>query len=338
MIGCRYNAKNTLDKNYLYFAQAQGTVIQAESEVMDVYPLSADGSKAVNGDGSHGYGITWRTSTGGKGKGEFKTKGIVFSAGVMGTVKLLLKLKKKNSLPNLSDRLGADIRTNSEAIIVVTSSDESVNHSKGVAIGSILNTDDHSHLEPVRYPPGSGFWRLLMMPQAVGNNIATRLFRVVAEMVLHPIESFKTLTVKDWAKQSVSLLFMQSIDSTLKFKRGLFGMMTTSLDNGPAPTAFIPEAKDLADRYGKKINGKPMTLLTETLFGIPTTAHILGGSVMGSNVNEGVIDKNQNVFGYKNMLVCDGSAISANVGVNPSLTITALSERAMSKIANKVDA
>jgi cholesterol oxidase len=130
---------------------------------------------------------------------------------------------------------------------------------------------------------------------------------------------------------------MQTINSTLRFSRGPFGIMKSSIDKGEQPTAFIPEALTLARQYAKIVNGKPMVLFSETLLGIPTTAHILGGAVMGKDHTEGVIDKNNRVFGYKNMLVCDGSMISANPGVNPSLTITALAERAMSKIKPKCE-
>jgi cholesterol oxidase len=128
---------------------------------------------------------------------------------------------------------------------------------------------------------------------------------------------------------------MESIDSTLSFKRNILGGMKTNLDTGPAPTAFNPKAQELAHHVEDIIDGKAMVMSSETLFGIPTTAHILGGACMGKNDSEGVIDKDNHVFNYKNMLVCDGAMISANPGVNPSLSITAIAERAMSKIPNK---
>ncbi len=206
--------------------------------------------------------------------------------------------------------------------------------SDGIAISSILHTDDHSHLEPVRYPSGSGFWRLLGAPLVHGRSVLTRLLNVVIDLMLHPIRNLKVYFVRDWAKRTQILLFMQTLDSTLRLEQGVFGMKTAA-EQGNRPTACIPEAGDLARRYAALVNGKPVVLLTETLFGIPTTAHILGGAVMGRAGDEGVIDKDNKVFGYENMYVCDGSMISANPGVNPSLTITALSERAMSKIPEK---
>lgn len=327
MTGCRHNAKNTLDKNYLYFAEKKGARIQAESEVTDVAPLG-------NEDGSGGYRVSWRQSTRYFGrKGSFTCKGVVFSGGVLGTVKLLLKLKKK-SLPRLSDKVGRGVRTNSESLIGITTTDKNTVFSDGIAIGSILHTDAHSHLEPVRYAAGSGFWRILMSPMVAGPNALVRLWRVLKDLALHPVRGLKTYFVDDWAKRTQILLFMQTINSTLRFRRGLFGL-GSAMEQGAAPTAFIPEAKELADKYARIAGGKPTVLLTETLLGIPTTAHILGGAIMGRDASEGVIDKDNRVFGYRNMFVCDGSMITANPGVNPSLTITALSERAMSKIPAK---
>lgn len=325
MLGCRHNSKNTLDKNYLHLAQQHGAAIQAESEVIDVIPL--DGAT-----GGQGYRVKWQSSTSlFKKKGEFTAKGVVFAGGVLGTIKLLLKLKQ-SSLPNLSGKLGADIRTNSESLVGVTTPDKNTTFSNGVAIGSILHTDEDSHLEPVRYPDGSGFWRLLMAPMGSGGNPVQRAAKILSDIILHPVENMRIYFVDSWARRTQILLFMQTINSTLRLSLGPFGMLKTALDTGNAPSAFIPQAMKLSHQYAKIVNGKPMVLFTETLLGIPTTAHILGGAVMGRDATEGVIDKDNRVFGYENMLVCDGSMISANPGVNPSLTIAAMTERAMSKI------
>jgi cholesterol oxidase len=324
MIGCRHNAKNTLDKNYLYLAAQLGVVIQAEAEVCDVKPVGAS-------DGSEGYQVTWRSSTFLLNKKRaVSCKGIVFSGGVLGTVPLLLKLKR-TSLSGLSDMVGAQVRTNSESLIGVTTFDKDTVFSDGIAISSILHTDEHSHLEPVRYPAGSGFWRLFGLPLSHGRNIFVRLGRSFWNIIRNPVQSVKVYFVDDWAKRTQILLYMRTLDSTLRFSKGIFGMKT-STEQGEHPTAFMPEAKDLAERYAAIVDGKPMVLVSETAFGIPTTAHILGGAVMGKDRTEGVIDKDNRVFGYENMYVCDGSMISANPGVNPSLTITAIAERAMSRI------
>ena len=324
MTGCRYNAKNTLDKNYLYFAQKNGVLIQAESEVYDVIPI--DGS-----NGSQGYKIRWKSSTRiFKKKGEFTAGAVIFAGGVLGTVTLLLKLKKL-SLPNLSDRVGCAIRTNSESLCGVTTFDKHTVFSDGISIGSILHTDKNSHLEPVRYSAGSGFWRILMSPLVFGKNIFFRFANIIYDWLKHPVQNLRVFFIDDFAIRTQILLFMRTIESTLRFSRGLFGMKST-LESGSPPTAFIPDAKKYAEQYSKIVNGKPVTLITETLFGMPTTAHILGGAVMGKDAGEGVIGKDNRVFGYENMYVCDGSMISANPGVNPSLSIMAITERAVSKI------
>jgi cholesterol oxidase len=328
MTGCRYNAKNTLDKNYLYFAQKNGVVIQAESQVYDVIPINRN-------DGSQGYKIHWKSSTKiFKKKGEFTTRAVIFSGGVLGTVKLLLKLKE-SSLGGLSDKMGCNIRTNSESLCGVTTFNKHTEFSNGISIGSILHTDENSHLEPVRYSAGSGFWRILMSPLVFGRNIFFRFLNIIYNWLRYPIQNLRVFLIDDFAKRTQILLFMRTIESTLRFSRGLFGMKS-NLETGSPPTAFIPDAKKYAEQYSKIVNGKPVTLITETLFGMPTTAHILGGAVMGKDVGEGVIDKDNHVFGYENLYICDGSMISANPGVNPSLTIMALTERAMSKIPSKV--
>jgi len=330
MIGCRFNAKNSLDKNYLHLAEGVGATIQPEAEVCDVVPSGAP-------DGSEGYRVTWRSSTALlASKRSITCCGVVFAGGVLGTIPLLLKLRNR-SLPNLSSKVGEGARTNSESLIGVTTFDKGTVFSDGVAISSILHTDEHSHLEPVRYPAGSGFWRIMILPLVSGRNMIVRIVKIVIDLLLHPVKNLKVYFVDDNAKRSQILLYMRTIDSSLRFSRGLFGMKSTA-EEGKGPTPFMPEAHDLALRFAKIVNGKPTVLLTETLFGIPTTAHIMGGAVMGKDAAEGVIDKDNRVFGYQNMFVCDGSMISANPGINPSLTITALAERAMSKIEQRASA
>ncbi|MBE0621661.1 MAG: GMC family oxidoreductase [Burkholderiales bacterium] len=324
MTGCRHNAKNSLDKNYLYLAEKLGAVIQPESLVTDVRPLGA-------ADGADGYAVDWQPSATRKGAGgTIRCRGAVFAGGVLGTVELMLKLKE-SSLPRLSDRLGYGVRTNSEALIPVTVPDGKSVFSDGVAIGSILHTDEHSHLEPVRYAAGSGFWRLGMGPRVYHPNGFVRALKLIGDWLAHPVMNLKVLFVDDWAKRTQVLLFMQTIDSTLRLVRGRF-RLSTRLDVGPAPTSFMPEATDLSERYAAIVGGKPVALVSDTLLGVASTAHILGGACMGRDAAEGVIDSDNRVFGYRNLYVCDGSMISANPGVNPSLSITAISERAMSKV------
>ncbi len=328
MTGCRYNAKNTLDKNYLYLAQQLGAEILAEMEVFNVTVLGAE-------DGSDGYKIEFKSSIVKKKKESITSKGVIFSGGVVGTVPLLLKLKE-NSLPNLSAYVGKNIRTNNESLLVVTSTDKNPkDYSKGLAIGSILHTDENSHLEPVRYGEGSSFFRLLTMPLVYHKYTLFRFLGILGLALKKPVKLFKTIFANNYAKRTTVLLFMQTLDSSLRLKLGKITKMKTEQEDGPKPNAFIPEALTLGKIFGKKVKGIPYANFTDVLLGTPTTAHILGGSVMGENASKGVIDKHCKVFGYKNMLVCDGSMISANPGVNPSLTITAISEYGMSKIPNK---
>lgn len=327
MTGCRYNAKNTLDKNYLHLAQQLGVDIIAENEVSMVAPTG-------NSDGSEGYKVTYNSSTKWFSKNNtMETNGVVFSGGVLGTIPLLLKLKD-TSLPHLSSKVGDDVRTNNEALILNVTLDKEKDLSKGIAIGSIIDLDKNSHLEPVKYGAGSGFWRLMMMPMVSEKNFFLRIIKLIIIPFTDPIKWFKVMFVNDFAKRSSVLLFMQNLDSTLRFKNGLFGM-GTKLSKGKAPSAFIPEAHAIAKKHAKETNSKSVVMWTETVTGIPSTAHILGGAVMGKDTNTGVIDKDNKIFGYNNMFVCDGSMISANPGVNPSLSITAITERAMSKIVKK---
>jgi cholesterol oxidase len=258
---------------------------------------------------------------------------VVFSGGVLGTVRLLLKLKR-SSLPRLSERIGHDVRTNSESLMGVMTMAKGERYSDGVAIGSIVQTDEHSFLEPVRYPSGSGFWRLFMAPVAHGRTMVLRIGQMLFDLVRHPVMNLRIYSVDNWAERTQILLYMRTIDGTLRLAAGRFGLRSRT-EQGAPPTAFMPEARGLAERYAAIVKGKPMVLVSETLLGIPTTAHILGGAVMGRDASEGVIDSDNRVFGYRELFVCDGSAVSANPGVNPSLTIAAIAERAMSRVPAK---
>lgn len=328
MTGCRHDAKNTLDKNYLYLAQKRGAEIIAEQEVYGVTPLDHQ-------TGAQGYEVLLKSSTRlFKRKQKFTSRGLVFSGGVMGTIKLLLKLKT-TSLPNLSNSLGDYIRTNNETLISVSKLDKNIDISKGIAIGSILQTDENSHLEVVRYSEGSSFWKLLHLPYSTAKNPISRLFFALLSFIKTPLDYFKIYLRNNWSKSTVVLLFMQTIDSTLKFKRNLFGWMVSSVSFGKKPSPFIPESIALTKSYSRITGGKETSFLLESIAGIPSTAHILGGAVMAKDSNTGVIDKNNRVFGYENMWIIDGSMISANPGVNPALSITAIAEHAMDQVSVK---
>jgi cholesterol oxidase len=330
MIGCRFNAKNTLDKNYLWLAERRGARILADTEVT-----------AVRARREGGYRVEARTDRGpSRGRRRaFHARGVVLAGGVLGTLELLLRMKEeRDGLPRLSDALGRMVRTNSESLIGVTTRDGRRDLSRGIAIGSILHTDAHSHVEPVRYPRGSGFFRSMVLPHAPGAAIGERLREMARRFAAAPARHLAALLTSDWARSTQILLFMQTLDGTLRFRlgrdlaSGFRRSLVSEHDAGEAPRSFIPVATAVADRFADEIDGVPMSLATEVLFGAPTTAHILGGACIGKDAEHGVIDRDQRVFGYDDLYVVDGSAVSANPGVNPSLSITAMAERAMSKI------
>lgn len=322
MLGCRHNAKNTLDKNYLYLAEQLGLQVETDIEVTALRALE-----------DTGYRIE------AKQRGQTKTftaRRVILAGGVLGTVPLLLKMKADpTGLPRLSARLGDFVRTNSESIIAVVSEQRERDFSEGIAISSILHTDEHSHLEPVRYSSGSGFWRLLTAPHVNGERLVTRSANLLRLIARQPRKVLKAFLVPDYARHTMILLYMRTLEGTLRLKLGRKGRLTTGRGSGPQATANIPEADALAERIATKIDGLPTSIVTESFLGIPTTAHILGGCCMGDSAQTGVIDAQHRVFGYDGLFVIDGSAVSANPGVNPSLTITALAERAMSLIPHK---
>jgi cholesterol oxidase len=314
MLGCRVGAKNTLDRNYLYLAERLGAQVRAETTV-----------EAVRPDGRGGYVVEARHA----GEGlRFAARRVILSGGVLGTVDLLLRMKADpQGLPNLSDQVGRMVRTNSESILGVTAGNDA-DFTEGVAIGSILHTDAVSHLEPVRYPAGSGLFRVMILPHAAGASLPARLLASARYGLTRPLSMARAFTVRDWSKSTAILLYMRATDGTLAFRRTALGLGTT-VDQGEPPTAYLPEASGLAQAFADKLGGTVVNLFTETVANIPTTAHILGGACIGRTAGEGVIGPDHQVHGYPGLYVCDGSAVSANPGVNPSLTITAMTERAM---------
>lgn len=335
MTGCRHNAKNSLDKNYLYLAQKRGVQILAETEVNDVLPSGAS-------DGSQGYIVTMHTgrSPWRRQKRTVQAGAVVFAGGVTGTIPLLFDLKEKGHLPNLSPKLGHDVRTNNEALAPVTAlNSKGVDYTQGVCIGSIVNIDEHSHLEPIHYGISSSTWRLLVWPYVSGRTLWERFVNLGRELLLNPIRNLRTLFARKWGKQTIYLLFMQHLESTLQFRRNRFGFLSThvppeSIED--APSCDMPMVDDIVERVENIMDGKATRSNLEVLLGAPTTAHILGGAVMGCDESQGVVDDKGRVFNYRNMYVCDGSMVSANPGVNPSLSITAISEHIMAGIPAKM--
>ena len=332
MIGCRYGAKNTLMKNYLWFAEKLGVKIHSERQVVDIRPVGSE-------DGAEGYELA--TERAGaifrRRRRTFRARGVVLAAGALGTNKLLRNAKHRSSLPKLSGRLGHLVRTNSESILAVTAPDSSRDFAKSIAITSSIYPDPDTHVEVVTYGKGGdSVSRLFTLMTGDGTRL-TRPILWMGQIIRHPLKFLRILWPVGWSERTVILLVMQSLDNAMRLipKRKLFGrgvrIQTQQDPERPNPT-FIPAANKVAEWFAKETGGIAQSGLTEALGNTPTTAHILGGAVIGSDPETGVIDPEHRVFGYENLLVCDGSAVPANPGVNPSLTITAMAERAMAAI------
>jgi cholesterol oxidase len=327
MIGCRHSAKNTLDKNYLYFAEKLGVEVLSERQVT-----------GITEDPKGGYEIRTERSTAwfNKDRKTFRSRGLIVSAGALGTTRLLLNCKRRGLLPRLSPRLGHYVRTNSEAIICVTSTNKVNNFADGIAITSSIDLLDGTHVEVVTYNKGSDTLSGLATLMVDGGGRVPRFIKFLGEVVKQPLSFLRSLIPFGWAQGTVILLCMQTKENHLELRLTGNSVLVSKLAKGARkiPT-YIPAAHELARAIAKNVDGYPQSGIFEILFDIPTTAHIMGGAVMGESPKDGVIDEKNRVFGYDNFYVIDGSMIGANLGVNPSLTITALSERAMSFIPTK---
>ena len=332
MVGCRVGAKNTLLKNYLWFAERQGATVLAEHAVVDVRPIGA-------ADGSNGYEVT--TERPGawflKRRRAFTARGVVFAGGALGTGELLATLKHGGSLPNISDRLGELVRTNSESILAVTLPDDRLKPWADVAISASIHPDPDTHIEFCTYGKGGDFMTFLLAPLTGNGTRLTRPLMLLREIARHPLRFVKGRWPFGWSKRTLIVLVMQSSDNAMAFRarRRWFGrgwaIGTEQDPEKPNPT-FIPKANEAAEFLARHTGGIAQSGVLEATMNIPTTAHILGGAVIGADASRGVVDVNNRVFGYRNMLICDGAAMPGNPGVNPSLTITALAERAMALV------
>ena len=335
MMGCRHGAKNTLDVNYLYLAEKHGAQIIPETKVVDVKPLH----DAL--DGSLGYEVFTVNSTSllPQARKRITCRGVVFSASSLGTMELLFHLKHSRSLPNISDFLGNHVRTNSESLIGVRIPGHVDDLSKGVAIGSGVYIDDHTHIEAVRYPEGSnamGFLSTVLTHGRPGpTRIASWFVSLIKSFFRRPLHTLRLLAPWRWARECIILLCMQALDAhiNMRWRRTWWLPFRKHLvSEGMNIPTYIPQANEFAEKFARLTGGTAMSMLPEILFNVPGTAHCLGGCVIADSPQNGVVDSRHRVFGYKNMYVCDGSVVAANLGVNPSLTITALAERAMSFI------
>ncbi len=320
MIGCRYGAKNRLDVNYLHLAEGLGCTIHAETTVTR---LEQQGDR-------------WLVTT--KESGTFTADQVVLAAGALGTQKLLHTMKAKRVLPHLSDRLGVLTRTNSEALLgAMAPKVEGAGYSEGVAITSSFHPDDHTHIEPCRYGPGSNSMGLLTTLLVDGGGKAPRPLKWLLQLLLHPVLAIRSLSTRKWAERTIIALVMQTLDNSITVTRTRRGRLTSRPGHGPANPTWIPVGHEAVRRMAARIGGFPGGTMGDVV-NVPMTAHILGGCVIGDSAETGVVDPYHRVHGYPTLHVVDGSSISANLGVNPSLTITAQAERAMSLWPNKGDA
>ncbi len=331
MVGCQIGAKNTLDKNYLYFAEKYGAQVFPETTVVDIEELQGGG-----------YALTTVSTTAKifKKKRRFTARGVVLSGGVLGTMQLLLSARERGRLPRISNRLGDFIRTNSEAIIGVT--DPKINHSGGISITSGVYPDPDTHIEVVRYPEGSDAIAPLATVLTDGGPGMPRPLRYLVNILRSPGSFLRTLNPFGFAKRSIILLVMQTIDNHMRMtlRRRWWWPFSRSIDTESAPgqsnpPSYIPIANDFAKKMAQRTGGMAQSSINEVLLDVGTTAHILGGAPIGRDKERGVVDRYNRVYGYENLYVIDGSMIPSNLGVNPSLTITALAEHAMSHIPAK---
>lgn len=333
MVGCDVGAKNTLDKNYLYLAEKNGAQVFAETRVEDVRPLGA-------GDGSDGYEVIGRSTRGVfKRRTRWTARHVVFSAGVLGTVKLLAKLKAQHSLPAVSGALGTYVRTNSESIQGVTVPSRDI--SKGIAITSGGMTPDGTHIEMVRYGDRADAMGPITTVHTAGGRLPRQMY-FLAAVLKRPFLALRRLVWPfGWSKGTAIVLAMQAVDNSMQltYRRRWWWPFGRTLNSDwgdrTPPPAYLPEAHAVTERLAEKLGGEPGSILPEVVLDTTTTAHILGGCPMGDAPTDAVIDKYNRVFGYTGLYVVDASMIPANLGVNPSLTITAMAERAMHYIPAK---
>jgi cholesterol oxidase len=337
MTGCRHNAKNTLVKNYLYLAEKAGATVHPQVTVVAVRPLGRGGQAGYLVDTVRTGALrSSRTAR------SFTAAQVVFAAGTWGTQQLLHRMKAADSLPGISAQLGVLTRTNSEALggaLTKLRNRKEHDFTRGVAITSSIHPDEFTHIEPVRYGKGSNAMGLLSTLMTDGGGQIPRWVKWIAQVALHPGQLGSLYGgMNHWSERAVIGLTMQTLDNSITVhpKRTRLGRIKLTSRPGhgvPSPT-WIPVANETMRRVAAKIGGFPLNSVGE-MVDIPMTAHFLGGCVIGDSAESGVIDPYQRMYGYPGLHIVDGSAISANLGVNPALTITAQAERAMALWPNK---
>jgi cholesterol oxidase len=336
MVGCRYNGKNSLMKNYLYFAEKHGAEILPEAEVVDIRPLAAP-----QPDGAR-YEVVYRRSTGWlfRPARRIRARNVIVSGGVLATLKLLFHCRDTaRSLPRISAHLGDMVRTNNESLTGAFGRSLKVDYSKGVAITSVFQADDVTQIEPVRYPDGSSLMKLLTFPMAATDGgLPVTLLKLLWFALRHPVDMLRSYVLPGWAARTTILLVMQTEDNLMRLRQGrnLFTLFRCGLvaehDADRIVPARLPVADEATRRLAAKRNGFAGLSAGAALLNIPLTAHILGGCPFGHDAAEGVVGLDCQVHNYPGLYVVDASTVPANPGINPSLTIAAMAEYAMNLI------
>ena len=331
MMGCRVGAKNTLVKNYLWFAERQGVAIVPETEVLDIRPL--DGAS-----GASGYALDTKRATAwlDGGRRTFRARGVVIAAGALGTNELLANCRLRGGLPKLSAQLGQLVRTNSESILAVSLPDDKLEPWRDVAISASVHVSEDTHIELVSYGNRADSVKFFFTLLTNDGTRLTRPLKLLGQVLRHPVRFAKSLWPFGWSRRAVIFLVMQSLDNAIAFvakpsRSGRVRLATRQDPDRPNPT-FIKQGYEAAKWLAEQTGGFAQSMTPEAVANIPTTAHILGGAVVGSDATNGVVDRDGRAFGYDNLIVCDGSILPANPGVNPSLTITALAEHIMARV------
>ncbi|MCA9991449.1 MAG: GMC family oxidoreductase [Anaerolineales bacterium] len=326
LTGCTYGAKNSLDKNYLYLAEQLGATILPQRQATLIRPLPGGG-----------YEVSLRNPLERRQRLQpLRAQQVVVAAGVLGTLQLLFHCRNvARTLPAISPRLGQQVRTNSEAVVsILHEADAPRVDEGGPTITSHFYPNGHTHITQNRFPAGYNFMRYYMGPLVDESRPGRRALKTLGRLLAQPRRSTRAWRGAAWHQRTSVLTVMQQLDSQIAFRygRGLYTGFARGLLTHPAggqrTPAYIPEANAAARAFAAASGGQPLNTLPESVANLSVTAHILGGCPMGRSAGEGVIDTGHQVFGYPGLYVVDGSAVSANVGVNPSLTITALAERA----------
>ncbi|HEX5277415.1 MAG TPA: GMC oxidoreductase [Fluviicoccus sp.] len=326
--GCAYGAKNSLDKNYLYFAEQAGVRVMPERKVTHIEPLAAGGYRLH-------LQHPWDK---GQSYAPLTARQVILAAGALGTQELLFASRDRyRTLPKLSPALGEHVRTNSEALVGILSRDPDVDVTKGAAISTHFYADDKTHLTQNRLPPSYGLMKFYMVPMVDDANPVRRAALTLWAYLRHPFNAFRVYFARNWYKRTTYLTVMQQADNEMRFRfgrtllRGFRHALKSEPAKGGRTPSYLPQANAAARAVAEVSNGIPQNMIVESLGNMSVTAHILGGAVMAASPDNGVIDSNHEVFGYPGLYVVDGAAIPANVGVNPSLTITAMAERFAAK-------